>query len=568
MKKRIGIISIALCLVLVAAICGISGRATEPRTFTKGSYFTPSSDVYYVTGNSLTQMPNTVEAWICLAEGLKTHERGGVICGNYDGSNKAAMNVEVFTGYHPRALVVGDDGQAQSYVFNKVTLPLGTFTHLAIVRDTQAGKILCYIDGECKQTLSLYGGETVTAKGTYGVGGDQRDNNPQYFRGEIHSVVLFSDVRTAEEIDVDQNAVASNTENLVANWSFEEFTAGQETVADVSGAYGLVKEAEWFADFDAGTYDYSIAVVGDTQRLNEKNPDNYIGLYNWLAGYKNKNGDSLTAVLGVGDVTEHGESWNDEWKRGQQAGEILNQAKVPFTMVVGNHDLYANNDNYFNQAFPVTLFNDKAYWGDKYYWGGSYEGYLGNEDKTNNSYYNIKAGNVEYLIFALEFGPRDEVMEWAGKIIAANPDKQVIITTHAYIWGDGSYVAPGDGSLTPAPSKKLGYNDGDDVWEKLASKYENIRMVICGHISEGLCVQQKTGDKGNTVTEILCDFTTLDTPSTNEGGAGMVMLLHFSDNGNHVQAEVVSGVKSAAGEPAHYKRKNQVSFDVDALDVK
>lgn len=562
MKKKLGMISVAACLVFAMVIFAISGQATEPRVFTKDSYYTPSSSEYYVTETPLNQMPNTVEAWICLAEGLTKSDRGGVICGNYDGTDKAAMNVEVFTGYHPRALIVDNNGQAQSYVFNKVVLTMGEFTHLAIVRDTQAGNIQCYINGECKQTISLYGEKAVTINGTYGVGGDQRDGNPTYFRGEIHSVALFSDVRSVEEIEIDQSAVATNADNLVASWSFEGFTAGQENVTDASGAYGLVKEAEWFTGFDAGEYDYTIAVVGDTQRLNEQNPENFLGLYEWLADYKNKNGDSLSAILGVGDVTEHGEAWNAEWERGEQVGQILYNAKVPFTMIPGNHDLYAGDDEFFNTAFPTTLFDNQAHWEDKYYWGGSFDG------KTNNSYYNIKAGNVEYLIFALEFGPRDEVMEWAGKIIAENPNKQVIITTHAYIWGDGRYVAPGDGSLTPAPSKKLGYNDGDDVWEKLASKYANIRMVICGHISEGLCVQQKTGDNGNTVTEILCDFTKLDTPATNAGGAGMVMLLHFSEDGSHVQAEVVSGVKAAAGEAAHYKRKNQVFFDVDALDVK
>ena len=331
MKRRLGIISI-VCLLLATAIFGISGVATQPREFTKGAYFTPSSEVYYVTETSLNETPNTVEAWVCLAEGLKEYERGGVISGNYDGTDKATVNLEVFTEYHPRMLLVNDDGQAQSYVFNKVTLPKGEFVHLAIVRNTTAGEILCYINGELEQSIALYGGQVVTTKDTYGIGGDQRDNNPNYFRGEIHSVVLFEDVRTAKEIEADKEANVSNGEQLVASWNFEEF-AEQEKIADTTSEYGLVKDAAWFDEFDAGTYDYTIAVVGDTQRLNEQNPDNFIGLYNWLVSYTNKNGDSLSAVLGVGDVTEHGEAWNAEWERGQQVGEILKQAKVPFTMI-------------------------------------------------------------------------------------------------------------------------------------------------------------------------------------------------------------------------------------------
>ena len=561
MKKRLLIIGVAVCVLFTTVLIRIPGRATEPRTFTKGSYFTPSSSLYYVTEASIEQTPNTVEAWICLADDLKKIDRGGAICGNYNGKIRATMNVEVFTGYHPRALIIADNGDAQSYVFNKVLLPKGEFKHLAIVRDTLSGEIRCYINGECKQTLPLYGAQTVTINSAYGVGGDQRTGNPNCFRGEIHSVAFFSDKRTASEIDSDQYEVAADADALLASWSFEAFSS-QSTIDDDAGNYDIVKDEEWFSDFDAGSYDYTIAVVGDTQRLNERSPESYPQLYNWLVDYRDANGNPLSIVLGLGDVTENGESWNAQWERAQAAGVALKAAKLPFTMIPGNHDMFSNSDNYFNQAFPVSLFNDAGYWGDKYYWGGNYEA-----GKTNNSYYNISVGGNEYLIFALEYGPRDKVMDWAGDIIRANPDKQVIITTHAYIWDDGRYVAPGDGALVSPPSKKFGYNDGDDVWEKLASKYENIRMVICGHISNELHLYQKTGKNGNTVTEIVCDFTKVDTPSINPNGAGMVFLLHFSDGGNHVQGEVVSAIRDLAGEASHYKREHQVSFDLDALDA-
>lgn len=562
MKKKIGIASVLVCLLLAVAAIGLSSGAATPKTLTKGNYFTPSADVCYVTEASLTEVPNTAEAWICLADDLAKDTRGGVICGNYDETDAASMNVEVFTGYHPRALLVSDDGTSQSYVFDKVTLPKGEYVHLAIVRDVAANSIRCYVNSELKQSLSLYGGQKITLAGEFGVGGDRKDGNKTYFRGEINSVVLFSTVRTAEEIETDQSVVADNADGLIAGWSFDSFTAGQETVADASGKYGLVRDAKWFTGFDAGTYDYTIAVVGDTQRLNCDNPDNYNALYDWLIAYRDKNDKPLGAVLGLGDITEHGEKWNDEWTRAVSAATKLKAAKIPFTMIPGNHDLYSGSADYFNQAFPVTLFQDNEAWGEKYYWGGSFE-----EGKTNNSYYDIKLGTTEYLIFALEYGPRDEVMEWAGKIIAANPTKQVIITTHAYIWPeDGRYVMPGDGGEMPAPSKKLGYNDGDDVWEQLASKYANIRMVICGHTGGNVRVQQKQGTNGNTVTEILCDPSGLDFKNVNEKGAGMVFLLHFSQDGNHVQTEFLSTVKAKANEPEYYKRNYQLSFDLNALD--
>ena len=117
MKKRITIVGIVAALLLL--VC-ISVGAKETKVLTKGSYYTPTQNDYYITEEMLTAFPNTVETWVCVDETVSDYSRNGVICGSYDGKTGAAFNVEVFSGKHPRVLLVADNGEAQSYVFNKI----------------------------------------------------------------------------------------------------------------------------------------------------------------------------------------------------------------------------------------------------------------------------------------------------------------------------------------------------------------------------------------------------------------------------------------------------------------
>lgn len=527
MKKRVIIVATVCCLLLGV---GLITSATEPKTFTPGEYYSPVVDNYYVTKERVTAVPNTVEAWICLDSNLDADSRGGVIVGNYDGDTDATYSVEVFSGMHPRVLLINNNGEAQSYVFHKVSLDVGEFVHLSIVRDTVNSKMHCYVGGELKQSLDLYGDQSITLDSLMGVGGDFKDKNTTAFLGEINSVVLFEDARTAEEIQADMNVVEASAEGLVANWSFDAFTPGDIAVADLKGTYGLVQKAEWADEFDVGEYDYTIALVGDTQWLNYYHSGNYMKLYQWLVDQKGEL--TIKAVLGLGDITES--TKDAEWERAGQAGKLMADNNLPYTMIVGNHDLDSFTRTQFDNTFPVRAFKDNGFF------KGSYE-----ENSISNAYYEIKMGNTDYLIFGLEYGPRDGVLEWAGKIIEDNPDKNVIITTHAYIMPDGEYVMPGYTGGSPAPSGLQGGsdaldgtygpygtdgNDGDDIWNKLASKYKNISMVICGHTKGNLVVQQKIGEQGNIVTDVLCDATSLDTTDSSTGGAGAVCLLHIKES--------------------------------------
>ena len=82
-----------------------------------------------------------------------------------------------------------------------------------------------------------------------------------------------------------------------------------------------------------------------------------------------------------------------------------------------------------------------------------------------------------------------------SEIIENHPNHQVIITTHAYLYRDGTTLDSGD--VCP-PSISGGTNNGDAIWDKLIKKHENIVLVLSGHDPcDSIILAQDKGENGN-----------------------------------------------------------------------
>ena len=102
-------------------------------------------------------------------------------------------------------------------------------------------------------------------------------------------------------------------------------------------------------------------------------------------------------------------------------------------------------------------------------------------------------------------------------------------------------------------------NNGDHMWDKLISKYENIVLVLSGHDPcDRIVTTQTKGVGGNTVTQMLIDPQGLDDEV--RGGTGMVAMLYFSEDGSQVQVEYISTVKNA-----YFLEENQFSVTLDTV---
>ena len=488
------------------------------------------ADEIYRANKIYAENPNTFEAWIKLDPSVT--DRGGVIIGNWSGGNPC-VNFEVSNNGIPRLYIVEANGTVYDYKFTNLHVNTGEWVHLAIVRDAAKSKSYCYIDGELKQTLSIAYTYPIESIAALQIGGDYRGGNVQYFKGSIKSIALWDDVRTATEIQTDMNSVSGS--GLIAAYDLTAFEG--LVIEDLSSnGYDVSLVKTWIDPDDkapVSNYAYSIAVVGDTQRIAYNYKSDFGKIYKWILD--NAVEKNTKFVIGLGDITETSSA--EEWEAAMGAITQLD-GKIPYSLVRGNHD----SVNSFNTYVSVNKYGDIV------------AGYYGTD--LRNSYQLLDVGEVKYLIMTLDYGASNQVLSWAGNVIDNNSDRQVIITTHAYLFRDGTTLDAGD--VCP-PATTGGYNNGDHIWDKLISKHENIVLVLSGHDPcDNVVATQTKGEKGNVVTQMLIDPQAAD---NTHGGVGAVAMLYFSEDGKELTVEYYSTFKDK-----YFMSESQFSMRLDVVD--
>ncbi len=229
-----------------------TGVLSAPTTDTVGKKFSPADQ--FMASNDLSDTPLTYEAWIKLPESFAANgsNRGGVILGNYY-NNKIdvpAFSFEIDENANPKLYYLYKADTAVTVIFKNVKVNTNSWLHLSIVNDVANEKLLCYVDGELKQEIA-YSSCTaapnpVSVYSTPVLGNDLRPTTPKhYFKGEIHSVAVYNDVRTAEEIMADKSSYGKD--GLIAAW-------------DVSGG-----NAAWVEDASGNGYDISLPKIFSTE---------------------------------------------------------------------------------------------------------------------------------------------------------------------------------------------------------------------------------------------------------------------------------------------------------------
>ena len=254
-------LSIILSIALLFAVVTVSATTTPEKTGIT------CSDSYYYTVNDVYSEPIiTFEAEIKLPEGYK--DDAGYIMGTH-GYAEEFYNFRINANGMPHMYIRNSDYVHDEYKFNKVNVATGDWVHLAIVRDVENGVMKCYVDGKYVQSIELSDKTFVKASTPFAIGGDFTDLNLNCFKGEIASIKLYSDVRSALEIKGDM--VINDTANQIAYYNFGDVEAGVDTVIeDESGNGNDAKYTRVWIDEEPAVkdFDYSMIVVGDQQYLN------------------------------------------------------------------------------------------------------------------------------------------------------------------------------------------------------------------------------------------------------------------------------------------------------------
>lgn len=274
--------------------------------------------------------------------------------------------------------------------------------------------------------------------------------------------------------------------------------------------------------FNAPAGTWTLVALPDTQYYSDKYPDIFMRQTEWIV--KNKTKHNILFVIHEGDIVNRPET--EQWKNARAAISVLNKGGVPYALAPGNHDYKYTEQN--RQTMINDYFTEADYKNNRKY--GLYE-----NGRMENSWHTLTTPWGPFLILALEYGPRDEVLEWAGKIAAAHADHRVIIVTHAYLYSDDTrydkekYGATQRWSPKNSVITKPGTsNDGEGIWQKLVSKHPNMRMVFCGHvINDGTGYLASPLPDGKIVHQILANYQRGVKPDRGNGGGGCLRLMQF-----------------------------------------
>lgn len=278
---------------------------------------------------------------------------------------------------------------------------------------------------------------------------------------------------------------------------------------------------------------WSLVILPDTQKYAENNPGIFSAQTAWIRD--NVRRRNIRYVLHLGDIVDDN---NDlQWGRSLASMNTLDGA-VPYTIVGGNHDYgpggkAGTRDTLMNDYFSYSKIAALPTF------GGAME-----VGKLDNTYHLFEAGGTKWIIFNLEWGPRDSTIDWAKEIYDQHSERKGILVTHAYMYSDDTRydwaVKGGSQNWNPHAavySTPGGVNDGQELWDKFVKHY-NFSMTFNGHVlNDGTGYLLENNIAGNPVHQMLINYQ-----MRNLGGEGYMRILEFQPDGQTVDVTSYSAV--------------------------
>ena len=295
----------------------------------------------------------------------------------------------------------------------------------------------------------------------------------------------------------------------------------------------------------SATEPFTLVVLPDTQIYSESHPRIFTSQTQWIRDSKDQ--DNIGFVVHVGDLVE--ESHEEyQWANADASISILDGV-VPYSLAVGNHDMASNGAvkhraesvKYFDAYFPSSRYEEETWYG----------GRMGEGNENSFSYFS--AGGMDFVVITLEFGPRDEVLDWANEIVSTHRDMRVIVATHSYMYNDETRVDGEDGWNPRRMRISFCDNVGEKMWDKFVKLHPNIFLVLSGHsLGDGVGRLTSTGVHGNPVHQLVANYQMLP-----KGGEGWLRVMRFAPADNKIYVKTYSPLFDT------YKTDPENSFVLD-----
>lgn len=235
---------------------------------------------------------------------------------------------------------------------------------------------------------------------------------------------------------------------------------------------------------------------------------------------------AFTDLVGNGQIAAN--SVQKEWELASQAMQVLEQAKCPYSICAGNHDVGAiGSDMQWGPDWGVgvTGFDNT----DGYQDGGShrvnlFEPYLqvfptaraqqqstfgGRHSSGFHEYHVFQAEGNRFLVLSMSWRASDDAIAWANQVIQKNPTLPVILINH-------QLMGIGQDGVTAADTAYSNY-----MWDRLIKNNDQIFMAVNGHY-HGSCTVTKKNAFGHDVFLMVVDYQ-----MAYMGGNGLMRMYEF-----------------------------------------
>lgn len=518
-----------------------------------------------------------------------------------DGSNKD-MNYFLGidgSGHLAADFEEGSAGQTPGLnhpVTGATTLASNTWYHVAATYDGVTW--LLYVNGQLDGQLTVNRPPRADSIQHAAIGTAMNSTGAAsgYFNGVLDEVRVWRVARPAQDIVSTMNQEIVSASNLIGRWGLNEGTGTAAADSSGSGVNGTIVGSNWSwvigapfsanappdapmlvgpaddatgvstppalsvrvsdSDHDnltvqfhgrqvpAPSPDFTVGVIPDTQHYVDSSfYPTFTAQTQWLVA--NRSALNLAFVTHLGDIVEHIDSVEEEWRRADTSLGVLDAAGIQYNVSPGNHDIStAGIATLFDRYFPVSRFLPQPSFGG---WLGKESGETNRENKDNYELFSV--GSLDFLVIHLEMDIPDYSLAWADKILKRYPNRRAIISTHIYLDVTGT-------RRTSAQFRSNG-SSAEQVWQQLIKPNCNVFLVVNGHY-HGESRRTDLNACGQPVHQVVQDYQ-----DGANGGDGWMRYYTFKPSENRIYVYTYSPTRNAGAGQYDTDAQSQFTLDYD-----
>ncbi|WP_052702858.1 S-layer homology domain-containing protein [Paenibacillus beijingensis] len=281
-------------------------------------------------------------------------------------------------------------------------------------------------------------------------------------------------------------------------------------------------------------YEYTFVWMSDTQYYSASYPWIYEGNTQWIADHQQEL--NIKYVIHTGDIVDNAEE-EYQWDNANKAMKTLEDAKIPYGVLAGNHDVSHQTGDYTNyyKHYGDHRFKDQPTF------GGSY--------KNNRGHYDlISAGGTDFIIVYMGWGINNEDIDWMQKVVSEHPDRKAILCFHEYMLVSNNRA--------PIAEK---------VFERVVKPNKNVIAALSGHYHDAETLIDKIDDDGDGVPDREVYQMLADYQGAPEGGLGYIRLMQFDPQTNKIHMKSYSPYLNDYNfyDPKEFPDKDEYDMNVD-----